>query len=95
MLADGTPYARVYVPEDRRSRFTSGTHVAVRVDGVAQTLAGVVRYVSAEAAFTPYYALTQEDRTQLSYLAEIDITDPSARELPSGIPVQVAMPNGN
>jgi HlyD family secretion protein len=95
MLADGTPYARVYVPEDRRSRFTSGTHVAVRVDGVAQTLAGVVRFVSAEAAFTPYYALTQEDRTQLSYLAEIDITDPSARELPSGIPVQVVMPNGN
>jgi HlyD family secretion protein len=95
MLADGIPYARVYVPEDRRARLTSGTHVSVHIDGVAQVLAGVVRFVSAEAAFTPYYALTQEDRTQLSYLAEIDITDARARELPSGIPVQVAMPTSD
>lgn len=89
MLADGTPYARVYVPEDRRGRFEPGTHVEVHVDGIDNAFAGTVRFVSAEAAFTPYYALTQEDRAQLSYLAEIDLTDPSATRLPSGIPLQV------
>ena len=89
MLADGTPYARVYVPENRRAQFLPSARVAVHVDGVNQVLAGSVRFVSAEAAFTPYYALTQEDRTQLSYLAEIDLTDSAALTLPSGIPVQV------
>jgi HlyD family secretion protein len=91
MLADGIPYARVYVPENHRARFRPSTVVAVHLDGVKQDLAGKVRIVSAEAAFTPYYALTQEDRTQLSYLAEIDLTDSAARDLPSGIPVQVEL----
>jgi HlyD family secretion protein len=89
MLADGTPYARVYVPENRRAQFVPNTRVAVHVDGVNTSLSGTVRFVSAEAAFTPYYALTQEDRAQLSYLAEIDVTDSAALQLPSGIPVQV------
>lgn len=89
MLADGTPYARVYVPENFRARFESKSRVTVHVDGVNGEFAGSVRFVSAEAAFTPYYALTQEDRTQLSYVAEIDLTDAAAHDLPSGIPVQV------
>jgi HlyD family secretion protein len=92
MLADGTPYARVHVPEPLRAQFKSGTQVQVRLDGRDQPLNGVVRYVSADAAFTPYYALTQEDRSRLSYLAEIDLPDKAAREIPSGVPVQVTMP---
>lgn len=91
MLAEGTPYARVHVPETRRVQFTPGTQVRVSVDGRDEAFTGVVRFVSAEAAFTPYYALTQEDRSRLSYLAEIDLTDPAARDLPSGIPVQVML----
>jgi HlyD family secretion protein len=91
MLADGTPYARVYIPEPLRTRFNPGTRVNVTIDGREQPLAAAVRFVSAEAAFTPYYALTQEDRSRLSYLAEIDITDPSATDIPTGIPVQVAL----
>ena len=89
MLADGTPYARVYVPETRRLQFAPGTKISMSVDGRAEPLSGVVRFISAEAAFTPYYALTQEDRTRLSYLAEIDITDPAASDIPTGIPVQI------
>jgi len=91
MLADGTPYARVYVPEVRRLEFAPGTKVRMSVDGRDQPLGGVVRFISAQAAFTPYYALTQEDRTHLSYLAEIDITDPAAGDVPTGIPVQVVL----
>jgi HlyD family secretion protein len=91
MLAEGTPYARVHVPEPLRSQFKSGTEVQVRLDGRDQPLRGVVRFVSAEAAFTPYYALTQEDRSRLSYLAEIDLPEDAARDIPSGIPVQVTI----
>ena len=92
MLADGTPYARVHVPETLRAQFTAGSRVLARVDGIAEPLAGTVRYISAEAAFTPYYALTQKDRTRLSYLAEVTLDDPRAAALPAGVPVQVTLP---
>lgn len=92
MLAEGTPYARVHVPETRRAQFTPGAQVRVTVDGRDEAFTGIVRFVSAEAAFTPYYALTQEDRSRLSYLAEIDLTEEAAGSLPSGIPVQVMLP---
>jgi HlyD family secretion protein len=93
MLADGTPYARVYVPEPLRTQFLPGTHTRVRVDGRDGELTGVVRFVSAEAAFTPYYALTQEDRSRLSYLAEIDLDESAAANVPTGMPVQVELAN--
>jgi HlyD family secretion protein len=91
ILADGTPYARVYVPEPLRASYTAGARVQLRIDGIPQPLAGTVRYVSAEASFTPYNSLTQKDRTRLSYLAEITVDDPKAADLPSGIPVQVTL----
>jgi HlyD family secretion protein len=91
MLADGTPYARVHVPETLRARFAAGSKVLARVDGIAEPLAGTVRYISAEAAFTPYYSLTQKDRTRLSYLAEVTLDDARAAALPAGIPVQVTL----
>jgi HlyD family secretion protein len=89
MLADGETYARVYVPGAIRTRVTAGAPAQVHVDGVEGELRGQVRYIAAEAAFTPYYALTQEDRGRLSYLAEITILDEQAPGLPVGIPVEV------
>ena len=92
LLADGMPYARVYVPEPWRVAFTPGTRIKASVDGLAQAISGTVRYVAAEAAFTPYYALTQKDRSRLAYLAEITLDDPAAQDLPAGVPVQVFVP---
>jgi HlyD family secretion protein len=89
MLADGAPYARVYVPEPIRTRVKAGGAARVHVDGVDEPFAGKVRYISAQAAFTPYFALTQKDRSHLSYLAEITLAGPAAAELPAGIPVEV------
>jgi HlyD family secretion protein len=89
MLADDRTYARVYVPESLRAQFQAGSSVQAHVDGVAQNINGTVRYISSQAAFTPYYALTQQDRTRLSYLAEIDLQN--AQALPAGVPVQVSM----
>jgi len=91
MLADGQPYARIYVPEPLRAQVTAGRTVNVAMDGVDGTMTGVVRYVSAEAAYTPYYALTQKDRSRLSFLAEVVLDDPQAASLPVGLPVQVSL----
>jgi HlyD family secretion protein len=91
LLADGVPYARVYVPEPLRAAYKPGAKVSLRVDGVEAPLEGVVRFVSAEASFTPYYSLTQKDRVRLSYLAEITVGDPRAADLPAGVPVQVTL----
>jgi HlyD family secretion protein len=94
LLADGAPYARVFIPEPVRARVKPGTHVSVRVDGIAQPFDGVVRYVSTEASFTPYFALTQRDRSRLTYLGEIDLTGEAARDLPAGIPLEVELAEG-
>jgi len=53
-------------------------------------MTGTVRWVSADASFTPYFALTEHDRSRLSYLAEVDL--PGASHLPSGVPLQVDFP---
>jgi HlyD family secretion protein len=91
MLADTPAFARVYVPEPRRARVIPGVKAQISVDGIEQPLNGVVRWVAHDAAFTPYYALTQRDRSRLSFLAEIEIDDPKARDLPSGVPVEVTL----
>ncbi|MCY3731382.1 MAG: HlyD family efflux transporter periplasmic adaptor subunit [Rhodospirillaceae bacterium] len=92
LLADAAPYARIYVPEPVRARIVPGLEAIVRVDGVTAGLQGTVRFVSSDAAFTPYFALTQRDRSRLSYLAEVTITDPAAADLPTGLPVEVDFP---
>jgi HlyD family secretion protein len=89
MLAAGAPYARVFIPEPRRAAVGAGTTATVRIDGTDRDWAAKLRYVSSEAAFTPYYALTARERGRLAYLAEIVLTDPEAASLPTGIPVEV------
>jgi HlyD family secretion protein len=69
-----------------------GTEVTAKVDGAPHPLRGRVRYVSAAAAFTPYYSLTQKDRSRLAFLAEVTLDDPGAARLPAGVPVQVQVP---
>jgi HlyD family secretion protein len=90
VLDSSRTYARVYVPEHLRTRVTPGANIDVRVDGVDSAFSGRVRWVSSDAAFTPYFALTEHDRSRLSFLAEIDI--PEAADLPSGVPLQADFP---
>lgn len=89
LLADGAPFARVYVPAELRPAIRPGQTATVQVEGLATAFEGRIRMVSSEAAFTPYYALTERDRGRLSYLAEIDLVGEAARELPTGVPVEV------
>ncbi|MBY5980880.1 HlyD family secretion protein [Ferrimonas balearica] len=93
LLAGDAPYARVYVPEPYRVHIRTGSELTVHIDGLPDPIEGSVRWISQEPAFTPYYALNQEERARLMYLAEVQLPA-SAANLPSGVPVQVDMPMG-
>jgi len=88
VLAASQTHARVYVPESIRVQIKSGTKALIHVDGLGDSIEGRVRWVSSEAAFTPYYALTERDRGRLSYVAKVDIVEERDR-LPDGVPVEV------
>jgi len=90
ILDSARTYARIYVPEPWRASVQPGKQLVVRIDGNDQTFTGIVRWVSADASFTPYFALTEHDRSRLSYLAEVDV--PDASSLPSGLPLEVDFP---
>src|SRR5262249_41273814 len=91
LLADSAAFARVYVPERERIRIRPGSTARIFVDGLAEPLGGKVRYVASDAAFTPYFALTQRDRSRLVFLSEIEVTGEQARNLPAGVPVEVEL----
>jgi HlyD family secretion protein len=91
VTAGNAPYARIYVPETYRVNVRVGDSLIVHVDGLQQSITGKVRWISTEPAFTPYYALNQEERARLMYLAEVQLPD-NYSTLPSGIPVEVELP---
>lgn len=91
VLAAGRTYARVHVSEPLRAQLTSGAPAQVWIDAHEQPLAAHLRWIGAQAAFTPYFALSQHDRSRLSFLAEVDLDDADAA-LPIGIPVEVTFP---
>jgi HlyD family secretion protein len=90
MRVDKPTYARVHIPETIRTRLSVGADAVVHIDGHASPYHARIRWISTEAAFTPFYALTQFDRSHLSYLAEIDLVE--SPDLPVGIPVEVYFP---
>ncbi|WP_428612595.1 HlyD family secretion protein [Shewanella sp.] len=89
--ADNAAYARVYIPAPAMAKLSIGMQLKVHIDGHDAPLNGTLRWLSREPAFTPYYALNQQDRSRLVYLAEFDLDD-SAQSLPTGIPAQVELP---
>lgn len=88
VLGGDQVYASVYVPEQLRVNVTPGMAATIHVDGLDEALDGRVRWVASEAAFTPYYALTEKDRGHLTYLAKVDLVEARDR-LPDGVPVEV------
>ncbi len=90
ILDTANTYARIYVPEPLRASVQPGNQLDVSIDGYDRNFIGTVRWVSADATFTPYFALTEHDRSRLSYLAEIEIKQ--ATNLPSGLPLSVDFP---
>lgn len=87
LLSGSQPHARVYVGEPYRVNIRPGDPVQVAVDGLEQLLQGTVRRISSDPAFTPYFALTENDRSRLTYVAEISLPGLPDR-LPDGVPVE-------
>ena len=90
VLAGKAPYARIYVPEPYRVKLKISDQLLIHVDGIENPIKGHIRWISNEPAFTPYYALNQEERSRLMYLAEVQLPDSEAH-LPNGVPVQVEL----
>lgn len=91
VLAGKAPYVRIYVPEPYRVKVNVGDELVVHVDGIEKAMTGTLRWISTEPAFTPYYALNQEERARLMYLAEVQLPDKQSH-LPNGVPAQVELP---
>lgn len=91
LLAGDRPYARIYVPEPLRVRLNVGDPVTIVLDGTSESYEGRLRWISQEPAFTPYYALNQEQRSRLVFLAEVELPE-TARSLPVGVPVSALLP---
>ena len=92
LLTGEAPYARVYVPAAIRAQVRPGMTAEIYADGVGSSLRGRVRTVASEASFTPYFALTERDRSRLVYVAEVELEDEAAHSLPAGLPVEVDFP---
>lgn len=91
LLAGDRPWARVYIPEPYRSRMLPGADFRLHIDGRQQVFSVRLRAISSVASFTPYYALSERDRSRLSYIAELEIMNPEASELTAGTPVQLLL----
>jgi HlyD family secretion protein len=90
LLKGDQPLARVFIPEAVRSQLAIGTELKVYVDSLAEPVHGTILRIESDAAFTPYFALSEQDRGRLSYAAEIAL-DFAGTRLPEGIPVQVPL----
>ena len=88
LLASGRTYARVHVSEPMRTRLSIGSSANVWLDGWDEPLQGELRWISMDAAYTPYFALNQHDRARLSYVAEVDVIN--GQDLPVGVPAEVS-----
>lgn len=91
VLSGKAPFARVHVPEPYRVKINVDDTLVVAVDGLEKPIEGRVRWIASEPSFTPYYALNQEDRARLMYMAVVQLPE-SAADLPSGLPAQVFLP---
>lgn len=92
LLADTAPYARVYIPQSLHALVKVGMRARIAVDGVAEIQEGRVRTIANDATFTPYFSLTERDRSRLAYVAEITLLGEGATDLPVGLPVAVTFP---
>ncbi len=86
LLVGDAPYARVFIPEKQRAQLHDGAPFSVRVDGFDKPFTAILRSVRSEATFTPYYALSGEDASRMSYRAELVLQGDAAKQVPPGLP---------
>ena len=85
------PWARIYVPEKYRSRIEPAKRSHIRIYGQAGVFPARLRYIAVRPSFTPYYALTERDRSRLVYVGEFVLDEEQAQALTAGTPVQLIL----
>lgn len=90
LLASEHPYVRVYLPATWLDRVKAGDKVNIRVDGREMPIAGTVRNIRSQPAYTPFYALNERDRARLMYLTDITISA-AGQDLPTGMALAVEL----
>lgn len=91
LLASERPFVRVYLPATWLDRVKAGSKVTIFVDGRTQPIAGTVRNIRSQPAYTPFYGLNERDRARLVYLTDIDIAT-EGQDLPTGMALEVRLP---
>ena len=89
LLPPGNIKVRFFVPQAVLPTVHIGDAVTVRCDGCASDLVARVRFISAQAEFTPPVIYSQEERARLVFRVEAIPERP--RDLRVGQPVTVAL----
>ena len=82
VLADETPWVRIWVPARAVARLSAGSQAEVEIEGRNETYRGRVVDVASEAEFTPHYALTERESAHLVYRARVLLEDAPANLRP-------------
>jgi len=80
---------RAFVPETQVSMVHPGDQVQVFVDGVKGPFKGTLRYIFPQAEYTPPVIYSQESRSKLVFMVEVDFDPETAAKLNPGQPVDV------
>jgi HlyD family secretion protein len=82
---------RFFVPESELGKMQVGTPLEIRMDGLAEPLAGKVSFVSPQAEYTLPIIYSRENRGKLVYLIEGSLAPKDARLLHPGAPIEVRL----
>ena len=80
---------RAFVPETQIGTIKPGDPAEVFVDGVSEPFKGTLRYIFPEAEYTPPVIYSEESRSKLVFMVEVDFEPETAAKLHPGQPVDV------
>ena len=80
---------RAFVPETQIGLIHPGDPAQVYVDGVSEPFKGTLRYIFPQSEYTPPVIYSQESRSKLVFMVEIDFDPETAAKLNPGQPVDV------
>ena len=89
LLPPGQIKVRAFEPEPQIGAVHVGDEVQVSVDGMGAPFAGRVSFISPEAEYTPPVIYSQESRSKLVFMVEVEFDPKIAVNLHPGQPVDV------
>jgi HlyD family secretion protein len=82
---------RAFVPETEIGAVHPGDRARVFVDGVDAPFIGTLRYIFPQAEYTPPVIYSEESRSKLVFMIEVDFDPETAAKLHPGQPVDVEL----